>query len=246
MVQSIDRAMQIIHILSSKNEKSAWSVSEIAAACRLPASSAHRLLQALMNHKLVTKAADGRGYRLGTLWMELGFWMHERLDVRKMARPVMEKLAREVRQSVYLSVPNGTHAVIIDRVNSPESVRVIDNLGERISMNVGAANRVMLAFMERDRQERILSALSEDDVKKKEWFAISETIRQKGYAMSFAEKTPGTASIAAPVFNYENEVVAALYINFIMNGSHENQEHSIWKEKVKAAAAETSGAAALE
>ncbi|MEC2558727.1 helix-turn-helix domain-containing protein, partial [Bacillus cereus] len=48
MVQSIDRAISIIKLLNSTNEKEYWAISDIADGTHLPVSTVHRLLNSLM------------------------------------------------------------------------------------------------------------------------------------------------------------------------------------------------------
>ena len=59
----------------------------------------------------------------------------EKVDYRSVAREVMKRLAYEVEESVYLNIPNGTHSIIIERMDSPLKIRVIDNLGTDSSFN---------------------------------------------------------------------------------------------------------------
>ena len=60
--------------------------------------------------------------------MEIGLRQLEKVDYRSIAREVMKRLAYEVEESVYLNIPNGTHSIIIERMDSPLKIRVIDNL----------------------------------------------------------------------------------------------------------------------
>lgn len=50
MVQSIDRAISIIKLLNSTNEKEYWAISDIADRTHLPVSTVHRLLNSLIEH----------------------------------------------------------------------------------------------------------------------------------------------------------------------------------------------------
>ena len=71
----------------------------------------------------------------------------------------MKRLVAEVEESVYLNIPNGTHSIIIERIDSPLKIRVIDNLGEQIPLSIGAANKTMLANMKTNEMEHIVEYL---------------------------------------------------------------------------------------
>ncbi|MFD1206295.1 hypothetical protein ACFQ38_14455 [Sporosarcina contaminans] len=54
-------------------------------------------------------------------------------------------MAKEVEETVYLNTPNDDVSSLIDRIDSPRNVRIIDLIDERIPMNIGAANKTMIA-----------------------------------------------------------------------------------------------------
>lgn len=120
--------------------------------------------------------------------MEIGLRQLEKVDYRSVAREVMKRLASEVEESVYLNIPNGTHSIIIERMDSPLKIRVIDNLGEQIPLSIGAANKTMLANMKESEMEyiveQLLSALPEQ---KQILLDQLKQIRNEGYAVSYGE-----------------------------------------------------------
>ncbi|HET7579134.1 MAG TPA: IclR family transcriptional regulator [Bacillales bacterium] len=238
MVQSIERAMKIIHTLISDNRKTSWTLSEISEKAGLPQSSVHRLINTLKKHGLISQSPVTKQYKIGHTWMEVGFWLHEHLDFREVARPIMERLAEEVQESVYFSVPNGDFATIIDRVDSPLSVRIIDNLGERIPLTIGAANKSMLAFMKPEKAQQIIDGLMATNSEKSILLSQLEKIRREGCAISYGEKTEGTFSIAAPVFSFDHQVVGSVYINLLADKKTKNR--ASLAEKVMNAAKEIS------
>ncbi|MGC4377226.1 IclR family transcriptional regulator [Fictibacillus sp. Mic-4] len=239
MVQSIDRAMQIIHILTSDDHKPNWSISEIAEQAELPLSTVHRLLRSLTNYGLVAQVPETKQYKIGLTWMEIGLKLLENMDFRSVARPVMEKLAQEVQESIYLNMLSGINSIIIERVDSPLKVRMTDNLGERIPMNIGAANKTMLAFMNPIDAKRIMDKLLISETKKKELAEQLSEVQKKGYAVSYGEKTEGTASIAAPIIGFDQKVMGAISIG-VLSYSITDERLSFLIDKVIEAAEEIS------
>lgn len=213
MVQSIDRAMSIIHILSSDRMKTEWSISELAELTNLPLSTLHRLLSSCIQHGLVLQNMNTKQYQLGYKWMEVGLWLLDSIDFRAVARPIMESLALEVEESIYLNIPSGTDGVTIEIVDSPLKVRIAENLGMRIPIHVGAPNKSMFAFMQASEVNQILDQINLPDPDRQELLGKLAEIRKQGYAISHGEKTEGTASVAAPILNYKDQVVAAVSIN---------------------------------
>ena len=210
MVQSIDRAMQIIQVLVSDDTKSQWSISNIAEHTSLPISTVHRLISSLMKYGLVAQVPETKQYKVGYTWMEIGLRLLENIDFRTVARPIMERLAAEVKESIYVNIPNGTESIIIDRIDSPVKVRIIDNLGERIPLHIGAANKTMLASMTPRETKKIVDRLVSSDLERKVLLEQLPEIKRKGYAVSYGEKTEGTASIAAPIIGFNQKVIGGL------------------------------------
>lgn len=214
MIQSINRAMQIIHLLSdTKKEK--WLITEIAEQTELPISTVYRLIQSLMQHNLVMQIPDTKQYKLGYIWMEIGLKMFESLDIRVVARPIMEQLAADVEETVYLNLPNGNESIIIDRIDSPRNVKIIDIIGERIPMHIGGANKTILANMPSHKVNQILEQLLPDEQARDVFTKDLINIKRQGYAVSYGEKTKGTIAVGAPIFGFDDSVLGAISIEVL-------------------------------
>jgi len=239
MVQSINRAMYIINVLVSDDNKSGWSISQLAETTSLPLSTLHRILHTLKQQGLVIQSTETKQYQLGYKWMEMGLRLLDKMDFRAVARPIMERLAAEVEESIYLNMPNGTDAIVIEKVDSPLKLRIAENLGILIPLNIGAPNKTILAFMKDKEIVQIMNQLNVLLEKRQRlWNQLNE-IRQNRYAISHGEKTEGTACIAAPIIGINDQILAAISINMPSLRFNEARR-PILIEKVKEAAMEIS------
>ncbi|MGM9925459.1 MAG: IclR family transcriptional regulator [Bacillus sp. (in: firmicutes)] len=211
-MQTIDRAMAIIRILSASTMEEGRSITELAKQCGLPLGTLHRLLKSLANHGLVEQDEQSKRYSLGTLWLEYGLNMYDKMDYISIIKPELDRLAHEVKESVYLSRPLAVESIIIERINSEDNpIRVHDPLGIRIPMHIGAANKAMLASMAHSKSLSILKQLLPSE----EIPALLEQlkqIRKQGYAVSHGERTEGTSSIAVAILNGLGEIAGAISI----------------------------------
>ncbi|GGJ94666.1 IclR family transcriptional regulator [Lentibacillus kapialis] len=215
MIQSIERAMQIIDVLAADGQKDTWSVADLSEQTGLPASTIYRIIETLTAYHLVEQVPGKRAYMLGSKWLEYGMKLFDKLDVRNLARPALEQLARDVKETVYLDIPKGHESIIIDRVDSPRNVRIVDPIGERIPLHIGAANRTMLAHMHDSQMEQIFSDLSLDENETAAVKQAARETRRSGYAISFGEKTKGTVSVGAPVLGYGQKIHGAISAEFL-------------------------------
>ncbi|MDF2065902.1 IclR family transcriptional regulator [Bacillus sp. Cr_A10] len=214
-MQSIIRAMTVAQVLATHTTEKGMSISDLSKECELPLSTMHRLLQAMIKQGLVEQDAQSKMYRLGIVWLEYGLKVYDSFDYVSKIRPEIEWLSKEVEESVYLSKPLGTEAMIVERIDSENNpIRIYDQLGLRIPMNIGAANKAMLAAMPAAQTENILSQLLPTD-KMYEMLITLEQIKKQGYATSHSERTEGTSSIAVSIKDSFGQVIGAISIGVV-------------------------------
>ncbi|MFD2762160.1 IclR family transcriptional regulator [Lentibacillus juripiscarius] len=231
MIQSIDRAMKIIYTLSSAPNEP-WNITDIAEHTELPVSTVYRLIDTLEAHDLITPIPDTKQFKLGFTWIELGMKLFENLSSKEVARPSLEKLAMDVEETVYLNIPAKRDSIIIDRVDSPRKVKVIDSIGERIPFNIGAANKAILANMDRQKVIPVLKDLSTGGKDVEELIKQLNQTKVDGYSTSYGEKTKGTIAVAAPVIGFQNKLHGAISIEFLEYETTEEEIQTMAK-KVK-------------
>ncbi|MGE7672480.1 IclR family transcriptional regulator [Lysinibacillus sp. NPDC094403] len=214
-MQLLERAMTIAKVLASEASENSLSISELSAKCNLPLSTLHRILKAMIKEGMIEQDDQTKQYRLGTIWMELGLQVYDTMDYISKIRPELERLTREVEESVYLSKPAGLDTIIIERIDSAANpIRIYDQLGIRIPLHIGAANKAILATMPVSQAKEIIEQLiPHEEIAELE--AQLEQIRLQGFAISHGERTAGTSSIAVSILNGFNEVVGAVSIGFV-------------------------------
>lgn len=213
-MQLIDRAMTIISVLS-KSTNQQLSITELSKACGLPVSTMHRLLKSLERHQLILQNQKTKEYGLGMIWLEYGLQMYDAIDFTSHIRAEMEKLMHKVNESIYYNKPMGMEALIMERIDSPQNqIRFYDKIGVRIPMNIGAANKTMLAYMPYEETNAIVNTLVDETERLAFWGKLQE-IKTNGYGFSQNERTEGTISVAAPIFNHSGNIEGAISIGCV-------------------------------
>ncbi|WP_285766134.1 IclR family transcriptional regulator [Peribacillus sp. SI8-4] len=214
-MQSIDRAMNVINVLVSNSSVNGLSITDLSQECELPVSSMHRLLKAMSKHGLIQQDERSKHYGLGNIWLEYGLRMYDKMDYISQIRPELERLMNMVKESVYLSQPMEMESLIVERIDSEKSqIRVYDQLGSRIAMHIGAANKAMLAYMPYNQVKEIIDSLVPEQDRAAFLNILTET-KVKGFGISHNERTEGTSSVAAPILNHFGEVHGAVSIGFV-------------------------------
>jgi DNA-binding IclR family transcriptional regulator len=90
-------------------------LTELIGLSGLDRSTAHRLLACLIEEGFVERAAPTKLYRLGIEAMQLGLVSAGMAPVVERFRPVMQKIARQTGDTVFLMVRSGDHALCLHR-----------------------------------------------------------------------------------------------------------------------------------
>ncbi len=192
------------------------SLAEIAIATSLSKSTVFRLVRTLLEAGYLSRNADTQRYRPGLKVLELGFTALSNLGIQEVARPFLEQLSQEADETASLSLLDGLEVVYIDRVRNRSIVGVVLGLGSRIPAHCASMGKVMLAHLPEDRISTLLqdgdlspcTAHSQIDVA-----ALGREfaqIRCRGYALNDQELEIGLRAVAAPIWDHERQVVAAI------------------------------------
>lgn len=210
----LNKSMLLLSFISPKEEKEDWSTSEISRELNMPIQTVHRLLNCLCEVGFVSQDRETRRFRLSTRIMELGLSIRENISVRKAALPFLIKLSNETKEIVNLSIAEGNEGVIIDSVNALKPIYNFhkDVKGIRLPLSIDAANKVLLANFKIYLKNKIVNDLMKQNVinDKSELEKELRRIKESGFSITFDEKAEGVTSIAAPIFSWENHVVAAI------------------------------------
>jgi IclR family transcriptional regulator, acetate operon repressor len=216
-VQSIDRAAMILRCFA--DHPAEMTLSEIARATGLTTSTAHRLLAAMQQNQLV-RQTPGRRYAPGQLLLQLVRKGAVTTTLRDAARPAMVALRDEVEETIGLhGLTPSDERVVVDQVESHQPLRrTYTELGVPIPLPYGAPGKVLCAWLPPVRREAVLNQellqLTPTTVTDPaELRAQLDDVVRRGFAISFAERTPGIRSVAAPVFDHNGAVAGCLSVS---------------------------------
>lgn len=218
--------------------------AEVAAKIGTNKSTTFRILKSMEQVGLLDRSPDGT-YSLGIRLMELGALVGERLDVRRIAEPILRKLRDAVGQTVFLTVRHDDVAVCIDRLPGSHVEVMALRLGGGLPLYCGAAPRVLLAGLDEAALERYLGrapfeprtpyTLTTADALRAD---VLQT-RSQGYTLSLEDVTLGVAAVGAPIFDHRGRVVAAISMADLRH-EYEPARLPSLVDRVRSAAAEVS------
>lgn len=204
-VRAVERALDILNCFTPGQTE--LTLTEISKQVGLAPSTTLRILTTLVNNTFLGKDEETQKYYLGSKVAQLGLLCFSNMDFRKIAKPYMLRLRDIYNESVSLFIVQGNYRVCVERVESTQALRRVINIGDRLVLTRGASGRLLLAYMDK---EKIRYLLEKDPYTSEE--ALNK-LRQQGYAVSKGEREEGVMSIAVPIFNAQNKVIAALTIS---------------------------------
>jgi DNA-binding IclR family transcriptional regulator len=214
-VQSVLRATRLLDCFG--RGEPALSLAELVRRSGYSKTTAYRLLTTLEVAGWLERTTDG-AFQLTVRPFQIGSILIDSLNVRHVAPPVMRRLSLALERTVYLTIPAGTHAVCIERIDRGTSFRLMDlDVGGSQSLHLGAAPRALLAFDEDALLPNLLKAgleartprtITTEEALRED---LAET-RRRGYSISDSDVTQGVAALGAPVFDLRDRAVAAMSI----------------------------------
>ena len=124
---------------------------ELAERSKLPKSTVSRLTYTLTKLGYLQYDDQVGKYRLGTATLALGSAMLSRLDIRQMARPLMQELADFSHTMVSLGMRDRLSMIYVENCRSQAALTLRLDVGARIPVASTAMGR---AYLARDFQQR--------------------------------------------------------------------------------------------
>jgi IclR family KDG regulon transcriptional repressor len=212
--QTLLRGLQLMELLA--NGKSGYSVRQLAQELELPRSVVHRLLSTLEAAGYLQKNSPKSGYRLGLKLWWLGCVAIEELEIKDVARPLLEDIAEKTGELVNLAILDGKEVLYIDKIDSVRSVRAHIPIGGRAPAYCVATGKAILAYHGDEAVSKIVSSIKKFT---KRTVASAESfkkhlkeIRARGYSVNLGEYHDETGGVAAAILDREGHAVAAVGI----------------------------------
>lgn len=215
-LKTVSNAIAVLRRLGAGED--ALSLREIAKRTGLPKVTVFRLLSTLESEGLVAQEPRDGTYRLAVGLLALAGPLINYRGFGTIAFPLLKELRDTVQETVALNVAQDLHHVVVQVLPSPLPVRFVLDVGAAAALYLGAVGRAILAHKPEEVWERVIAETGLEPVTEKsitDPAALRRNLRQVrsvGYAVSFGERVRNAASIAAPVFDFGGDCVAAVSI----------------------------------
>ncbi|WP_254926142.1 IclR family transcriptional regulator [Bordetella genomosp. 11] len=187
----LERGISILESFS--DDALRLSLGDLAERTGLDKATLLRLLGVLVRARLVHRYDNGN-YAMGPATLHMGMLYRQTFDLGARIQPVLQNVMQQTGETVALYVRSGDERICLYRENTSQELRHHLEVGTRIPLSAGGSSaHILLAFTGGATPH-------------------AKTIREKGYAMTRAERVAEMASVALPVFEADGSFIGAMVV----------------------------------
>jgi DNA-binding IclR family transcriptional regulator len=208
-IRSVELGLRLVKLLAEKPQPLA--LKDLAAGTGMPAAKAHRYLVSLIRAGLAEQDRESGRYRLGPLALDFGLAALRQVDVLKFGGETLAELRAAIDETVMLAVWGNKGPVVARWEESTRPVATNVRAGWVMPMANSATGRCFAAYLPETVTAPLLEAefLVRPDERERYPVRLDE-IRAHGLSRVEGDLLRGVASVAAPVFNHTNAIVAVI------------------------------------
>ena len=211
-VPNLVKAIDILRLLSLHPQ--GLTAVAIEKRAQVPRTTAFRILKTLISVGWARK--EDHIYFTGPGLVEIGLNTLNKVEIRQRAVPILRELTKETGYTSHLAVPSGTQSLIVEVCDSPHPVRVASRPGSRVNMHCSSTGNVFLSYLYADQLETHLSGETLSRYTTNTLVDIpalqkmTQTVLRSGFAVDDRECNEDIRCLAAPVFDLNQQVIAAI------------------------------------
>ncbi len=236
-----------LEVLNAFLRQDEWGVRELALETGLPRSAIHRILHEMERLELLAPAGRAGQFRIGPLLIRQALILGDRLDVTRIARPVLERTTARTGETTILCLyaPTRRQFWAVEAAESVHPIRYIwESLRTWGDLHVGSSGKGILAFLPDAERDEILAALPDPvpglrPLSKAQLRAELDAARARGYVISHGERFQGAVGASAPIRDATARIRGDVVISWPDNRTSPERELELGLA-VRGAAAEIS------
>lgn len=211
-IPNLVKAIDVLRLLSQHPQ--GLSAVAIEKQAKVPRTTAFRILKTLLSVGWIRK--ENNCYFAGPGLVEIGLNTLNKLEIRQLAVPILKELTSQTEFTSHLAIPSGTKSLIVEVCDSPHPLRVASRPGSRVNMHCSSTGKIFLSYLYADRladhlgSESLPPRTANTLVDIPALQTMTQRVLKEGFAIDDREYDENIRCLAAPVFNLNQQAIAAL------------------------------------
>jgi DNA-binding IclR family transcriptional regulator len=213
--QSLSRSIRLLRVLATRGEIG-WRLSDLAAACELDKSTAHRMLAALLKERLVQQRTGDRRYLPGPLLYELGLSVQGQHAFQAVAQSKLSPWSRRMDGSALLLLRSGYDYVCSVRTGPARLPGLMVEQGTRRPLFTSVGGVAILQTLAQEEAREVLAHNIDQEVAKRGTARLEVLAKMRersahhGFGVNLGDVVGGVHAFAVPLLAPEGGGFAAL------------------------------------
>ncbi len=235
---ALAKGLTILNIVADAEEPLRFA--ELLRRSELPKPTFVRILRTLVAFELVSQDGSSGTYSLGHRFLEMSHHVWNRFDLRIAAAPELQRLSRELGETVALCKLDNDQAVYLDE-RSGDGLNVRVDTGRRVPLHCTAAGKALLAALDPTVARGLLEGLELRPLTPKTITDLQHLQSEltltvaRGYAISQEEHLPGVNSVSCAITGQDGSAIGALVALGPSNRLDQARMHPAGRELIAAA-----------
>lgn len=214
VIPNLRNACRILKLLGRHPD--GLKAADLARELNIPVTTTLRIMTTLHLEGLARKI-EGR-YELGPILIQLGTAALAGTELREQALPVLQRLTAAAAETSHLAIPCDERALIVAVQDSPHPLRASSRPGYLAELHCSSTGKIFLAYLYLHRFAEVLPAETLIPRTARTLTTLTklkheaELTRNRGFSLDDEEYHHGVRCLAAPVFDSDGTVVAAIGI----------------------------------
>jgi DNA-binding IclR family transcriptional regulator len=211
---------KVLDIIEAVAKSESMGIRELSAVTGFPPPTIHRITSTLVERRYLKRNPVSKRLSLSIQFLELGTKVQQQFNLTAIARPHLEKLMSETRESVNLAVQDGDHVAYLDHVQSDYTMlQLFTKPGARVPLYCTGVGKMFMSqwiFSEVDEYLKRTSLVPHTPhtlVDRSKLLDELGRIRKQDYSVDNEEMEQGVRCVASLVVDHRAKPVAAVSIS---------------------------------
>ncbi|MGE5838426.1 MAG: IclR family transcriptional regulator [Deltaproteobacteria bacterium] len=211
---------KVLDIIEAVAKSGSLGIRELSSSTGFPPPTVHRITSTLLERRYLRQDPVTKKLSLSVRFLELGTLVQQQFNLMAIARPHLERLMAETKESVNLSVQIGDHAAYLDQVRSDHSMlQLFTKPGARVPLYCTGVGKLFLSRWTSSEVEQYLERTSliprtpHTLVSRQKLLEELERVRRRGYSVDNEEMEKGVRCVASLVMDHQGNPAGAVSIS---------------------------------